>query len=198
MLQPYADAYWALQRQRATNNTFVPAVQDYQGTAAYLLGMGYFQKLDAFTAQNQQFHKVQGLVNFQSGLGTIGAAASATNMQAKVDMIVNGEVILGNGSLRPDSQTPSFSALENYYTLEIVAGSAQEHNIIQRMFKDQDARMSIRGMRYFLTRGYRSVPDRRFVMFCDFFLVIQVLVLASFAYFVISTVLFYVQLALRR
>ena len=66
------------------------------------------------------------------------------------------------------------------------------------MFKDQDARMSIRGMRYFLTRGYRSVPDRRFVMFCDFFLVIQVLVLASFAYFVISTVLFYVQLALRR
>ena len=80
MLQPYADAYWALQRQRATNNTFVPAVQDYQGTAAYLLGMGYFQKLDAFDAQNQQFHKVQGLVNFQSGLGTIGAAASATNI----------------------------------------------------------------------------------------------------------------------
>ena len=59
-------------------------------------------------------------------------------------MIVNGEVVLGNGSLRPDSQTPSFSALENYYTLEIVAGSAQEHNIIQRMFKDQDAISTVR------------------------------------------------------
>jgi len=65
------------------------------------------------------------------------------------------------------------------------------------MFKNQDTRTSMRGMLYFVSRGYRSVPDRRFVMLCDFLLVIQVLVLASFVYFVASTVVFYVQLALR-
>jgi len=64
------------------------------------------------------------------------------------------------------------------------------------MFGNQDFHTSIRGMRYFLCRGYRNVTDRRFVMFCDFFLVIQVLVLLSFAYFVISTVIFYTQIAL--
>jgi len=66
------------------------------------------------------------------------------------------------------------------------------------MFKNQDARTSIRGMRYFLSRGYRSVPDRRFVFFCDFLLVIEVIILASFVYFVVSTVIFFLQLALPR
>ena len=65
------------------------------------------------------------------------------------------------------------------------------------MFKNQDFRTSIRGMRYFFGRGYRSVPDRRFVIFCDLLLLIEVLVLASFLYFVVSTIIFFVQPALR-
>jgi hypothetical protein len=65
------------------------------------------------------------------------------------------------------------------------------------MFRNQDFRTSIRGMRYFLSRGYRSVPDRRFVIFCDLLLIIEVVILASFLYFVASTIIFFVQLALR-
>jgi hypothetical protein len=66
------------------------------------------------------------------------------------------------------------------------------------MFKNQGARTSIRGMRYFLSRGYRSVPDRRFVLFCDFLLVIEVAILVSFLYFVVTSIIFFVRLPLRR
>jgi RHS repeat-associated protein len=143
MLQQYEDFYWNLQRERAATNTFVPPVQDYQGTAAYLLAMGYYQKNDAFDALNQQWHGVRGLVDFHSGLGTVGNAKQ-TNMQARVDMIIEGETIIANGTFRPDSGVPDFTALQNYYTLSIVNGSAQEHDILQTMFPDQNAVSTVR------------------------------------------------------
>ena len=92
MLQQHEETYWGLQRQRATNSTMILNVWDYQGTAAYLLGMGYFQKNDAFDVNNQQWHKVRDLIKFSSGLGVIGATGNATNMQAKVDMFNDGEL----------------------------------------------------------------------------------------------------------
>src|SRR5436190_766078 len=111
MLQPYEDIYWNLQRQRATNNSFVPSIQDYQGTVAYLLAMGYWQKNDAYVALNKKWQKIQGLLSFQSGLGEVGARG-LTNMQAKVDMVGKDELILANGSLRPDSGVPSFTSAQ--------------------------------------------------------------------------------------
>ena len=89
MLEQHAETYWGLQRQRAANTNFIPNVWDYNGTAAYLLGMGYFQKNDAFDVYDQQWHKVHGLIKFSSGLGVIGVCPTATNMQAKVDMFNN-------------------------------------------------------------------------------------------------------------
>ena len=144
MLQQHAETYWGLQRQRAANTNFVPNVWDYKGTAAYLLGMGYFQKNDAFDVYDQQWHKVHGLIKFSSGLGVIGACPTVTNMQAKVDMFNNGEVVFGNASLRPDSDIPEFSAAQNYFILNITAGSAQEHDILQTMFPDQSAVSTVR------------------------------------------------------
>ena len=65
-------------------------------------------------------------------------------MQAKVDMFNNVEVLLGNASLRPDDSVPEFTAAENYFTLNITAGSAQEHDIIESMFPDQSAVSTVR------------------------------------------------------
>jgi len=144
MLQQHAETYWGLQRQRAANTNFVPNVWDYNGTAAYLLGMSYFQKNDAFDVYDQQWHKVHGLIKLSSGLGVIGVCPTATNMQAKVDMFNNGEVILGNASLRPDSGVPELTAAQNYFVLNIAAGSAQEHDILQTMFPDQSAVSTVR------------------------------------------------------
>ena len=144
MMQQHEEAYWGLQRQRATNSTFVPSVWDYQGTAAYLLGMGYYQKKDAFDFLNQQWHKIHTLLSFSSGLGVIGATGNSTNMQAKVDMGVKFELWLGNSSLHQESGVPDFTALHNYYDLHITAGSAQEHDILQTMFPDQNAVSTVR------------------------------------------------------
>ena len=79
--------------------------------------MGYFQKNDAFDANNQQWHKVRDLIKFSSGLGVIGATGNATNMQAKVDMFNAVELRIGNGSLQLNSGVPDFTALQNYYIL---------------------------------------------------------------------------------
>ncbi len=144
MLQQHEETYWALQRQRATNANLVLHVWDYQGTAAYLLGMGYFQKNDAFDVNNQQWHKVRDLIKFSSGLGVIGTTGHSTNMQAKVDMYNTVELTLANGSLQPNSGVPNFTAVQNYYTLNITAGSSQEHDMIQSMFPDQNAVSTVR------------------------------------------------------
>jgi RHS repeat-associated protein len=143
MLQQYENFYWGLQAERAANTSFVPTVWDYQGSAAYLLAMGYYQKSDVFDALNQQWHAVRRLISFKSGLGTVGNAAQ-TNMQARVDMTESGETLIANGSLRPDSGVPNFTALENYYALNVVNGSAQEHDILQTMFPDQNAVSTVR------------------------------------------------------
>jgi RHS repeat-associated protein len=144
MLQQHEDTYWGLQRERATNATMKLNVWDYQGTAAYLLGMGYFQKNDAFDVNDQQWHKVRDLIKFSSGLGIIGVTGNATNMQAKVDMYNNGELVIGNGSLQPNSGIPDFTALQNYYIMSITAGSSQEHDMLQSMFPDQNAVSTVR------------------------------------------------------
>ena len=61
-----------------------------------------------------------------------------------MDMFNNGEVIIGNGSLQPDSGVPDFTAVQNYFILNITAGSAQEHDMIQTMFPDQNAVSTVR------------------------------------------------------
>jgi RHS repeat-associated protein len=144
MLQQHEETYWGLEQERATNSSFVPKVWDYQGTAAYLLGMGYFQKNDAFDVYNQQWHKLHSLIKFSAGLGVIGATGNPTNMQAKVDMFNNVELYIGNASLNLSSGVPDFTSLQNYFTLNITAGSAQEHDMIQTMFPDQNAVSTVR------------------------------------------------------
>lgn len=144
MLQPHEQTYWGLEQARATNSSFIPKVWDYQGTAAYLLGMGYFQKNDAFDVYDQQWHKLHSLIKFSAGLGIIGATGNATNMQAKVDMFNNIELYLGNASLNLGSGVPDFTSLQNYFTLNITASSAQEHDMIQSMFPDQNAVSTVR------------------------------------------------------
>ena len=144
MLQQHAETYYGLERQRAANTNFVPQTWDYAGTAAYLLGMGYFQKVDAFDARLMQWEKLQGLIHFGSGLGVIGITGNATNMQGKVDMVQIGEITVGNGSIRPDNAVPDFTEIADFYTLGGAAGSSQEHDILQTMFPDQNAVSTVR------------------------------------------------------
>ena len=144
MLQQHEETYWGLQRQRAANTNLVPNVWDYQGTAAYLLAMSYFQKFDAFVANSLQWHKLRNPVNFSSGLGVIGATGNATNIQAKVDMTTMNELWIGNGSLHLNDGLPDFTAWQNHQTLSLAAMSSQEHDSLQTMFPDQNAVSTVR------------------------------------------------------
>ena len=46
--------------------------------------------------------------------------------------------------------------------------------------------------RYFLRRRYRDIPDRRFVLFCDFILLTQIVAFALLAWFTVSLLTFWV------
>ena len=144
MLQPYEDTYWGLQLQRATNTSLSPPVQNFQGIAAYLLGMNYLKRTDDFDALNRQWHMISGLLNYSSGLGTLLPATSSTNMQIKLDVTFAPACLIGNESLRPDDAIFDNFLIENYQYLKIVQGSAEEHDTIEQMFPSQDAVSTVR------------------------------------------------------
>jgi len=156
MVQVFAEDYWRLQRQRATNTALVPAIEDYQGTAATLLGMGYFEKLDRFDVLNQRVHKLREFTRFYTGLAKLAAASSSTQMQAQVDMIMQEELIIGNGSLRPDAGDRFYNAVEDYLAIDSVAYSAQEHDIINSTFPDKDAISTVRLLQLAAQRATNS------------------------------------------
>lgn len=144
MLRVHAEEYWRLERERAINPNLAPSVADNQGTAAMLLGMGYFERLSKFSEINQRLHKVRGFHEFLAGLGVIGKVPNGAKMQAKVDMQSRVTTIIGNGSLRPDSGEDVYDALKHYLVLNIVNASAQEHDIINSTFNEQDAISTVR------------------------------------------------------
>jgi hypothetical protein len=47
-----------MEQARATNTSYMPPVQNYQGTAAFLLGMQYLEDCDNWDILNRQFHKI--------------------------------------------------------------------------------------------------------------------------------------------
>ena len=144
MLRIHAEDYWKLEQRRSTNTSFIPSMTDNQGTAAMLLGMGYFERLSRFDVLNQQLHKMHGLNSFSSGLGVVGSVPKGTNMQAKVDMRIYTEATIGNGSLHPDAGEEYYSATEKYSQILICNSSAQEHDIINSTFSDPDAISTVR------------------------------------------------------
>jgi hypothetical protein len=51
------------------------------------------------------------------------------------------------------------------------------------------AATSLQALRYILSRRWRAVPDRKFVLFCPFFFVVDLLSLVLFGYFILSVLL---------
>src|SRR4051794_40536828 len=53
------------------------------------------------------------------------------------------------------------------------------------MFSNNTAATSLQTLRYILSLRWRSVPDRKFVLFCQFFFLVDILSLGWFGYLVI-------------
>jgi YD repeat-containing protein len=141
MLQPHAQDYWAIERRRQTNSSYVPATEDYQGTAAYLMGMSYFEKDTRFTALSERLHKVRLLTGVANGLAVLEKKVVSGNVKVRprVDMLLLSAVIAGNSTLHGDSGMDFLSSYWNHTWMTMGNGSAEEHHIINGLFGEQNA-----------------------------------------------------------
>jgi RHS repeat-associated protein len=144
MVRFHAEDYWRLQRTRTLNTSFTPSLQDNQGTAAMVLGMSYWERLSRFAEFDQSMHKVTGLSSFGAGTATLVKAPSSARVQGKIDMIDGIAAIVGNASSRQESGDHWGTIFQPYYTMWIVAGSAEEHMVLKSSFQDEDAVSTVR------------------------------------------------------
>lgn len=157
MVQMHSEDYWALERTRLANTNFVPLIRDNEGSAAMLLGMGYFEEISRFQKQNNLLHKLTGVSWFGAGLGVVGKGGSDGRVQAKVDMHFSEVLTVGNASLHPETGDSMSAVVENADTMFIAGGSALEHRIITTTFQDQDAISTVRLLQLAAQRATNGV-----------------------------------------
>ncbi|MCX7722211.1 MAG: DUF6531 domain-containing protein, partial [Verrucomicrobiae bacterium] len=143
MLRVHAEDYWRLQQQRALDPSFTPPITDDAGTAATMLGLGFFEKLWTDDAFNQNLHKVKGLT---WRCWATAAFTRLTNNQMEMRMHASwmNTLILGNARLRQDSGDRGGVSLNNYLTMLQANGASAEHSIIHSMLGANDSISSVR------------------------------------------------------
>lgn len=143
MLRMHADDYWRVEQQRALNPNSTPAVTDVAGTAATMLGMGFFERMWTDDQINRQLHQVKGLTWASWGTAALTPLAN-DGMVVRLDMRWLQTLLLGNGRLRQDSGDRSSFTLDNYLTMLQANGSSAEHTIMASMLKDREPLSAIR------------------------------------------------------
>jgi RHS repeat-associated protein len=147
MVRVHAEEFWRMERRKQTNSAYVPALEDYQGTAAVVMGMGYYEKLDRFTEVLEGLHKIRTLMTYSCGLAklTPKSVGGSTKIQPSVDMIVLLAMVgAGNDTTRADSGYDSKSSWEDYYWMHLVNASAEEHLVLNGAFSDTNAISTIK------------------------------------------------------
>jgi len=152
MLEAQAQDYWRMERQLDADPALVPDPEIMQGTAAYLMGMTYYERVSRFDRQLADLHKVRTLSRFAIGLSRINAFRSDGQIpmgqfslvEPNVDMFFDMAGRAANMNLHPDSSRPTSLDYENFLLLSIADVSAQEHRAINTFFKQKDAVSTVR------------------------------------------------------
>jgi RHS repeat-associated protein len=146
MLRQHADRYALLEQQRASNTNFVPAIEDYQGTVAYLLGMGYHARIGRFNSTLADLHKARQWSVFDAGLAklTSRTESGSPKAQGQVDMPGSTVLLVANETWRPDLDEEQFTALPSYRWVSFANDSAEEHEIINSTFEEKFAISTVR------------------------------------------------------
>ena len=154
MLQVHAQEYWNMEQQLQANpsstNSISPEI--YQGTAAYLMGMDYYERLGTFRLLNQHLQKNKVLTEYNVGLAKLAAkrvGGVLTNgdidlIQPQVDMLDQELAYTGNHSLHPNSGQDLYAQDGNYNIMDTANSSAQEHQVINAYFQQGDAISTVR------------------------------------------------------
>lgn len=144
MLRRHAEDYWRMELQVATNSSYAPSVQEYQGTALYMLGMGYYGMIDRSRNELLALHKIKGIGDFAIGLAALRGGASGTNQAILLDMVTERNWLVGNETLHAESGNHTASMYENYKVLSILDGSANEHAAVESIFGSADAASTVK------------------------------------------------------
>jgi RHS repeat-associated protein len=154
MLNVHAANLWQMQNKLNANPTQTNSVSPdvYEGELMYMAGMSYYQKCSQFAQLNQQLQKIDEFGVFAAGLSKIqparNSAGSLTNgtdpVLPAVDMILNLNVLVGNGTVHPDTGDTSLDAEWNYNLLDIINGSAEEHQVLNRFYQQTNAVSTVR------------------------------------------------------
>jgi len=141
MMHQHALDYWEIERTRQTNTSYMPDLREYQGTAAYLMGMNYFHNLSKFDVRNARLHKLEMVSRIGQGLAKLRPMllGGESYVQPAVDMQFSEMVLAGNGTLHPDSSVDFASAGVDARWIALANGSAEEHHIINSFFGDTNA-----------------------------------------------------------
>lgn len=149
MVIVHMEEFWAEEKrlQEVTGSVGDPEIM--QGTAAYIMGMSYYEKVTRFQSTLMNLHKVNIISSFAHGLAKLGAKRKPNGkldsngkiilINPVVDMSFNWLAYAGNGTARPDLQAPRVTSMDDFV---VVAGgdvSAQEHQSINDFFQQSDA-----------------------------------------------------------
>jgi RHS repeat-associated protein len=124
----------------------------YVGALIYLGGMTYYEKCSEFDQANRQWQKFSPLSTFAAGLSKIipgrdsfGNLTNGTDpILPCVDMFTYQTAVVGNGTLHPDSGVNYTMAENNFNLLEITALSAEEHQTLNRYYRQTNAVSTVR------------------------------------------------------
>jgi RHS repeat-associated protein len=168
MLNVHAADIWQMEAGVGANHSLTNSVSPdvYEGALMYLAGMSYYEKNDQFDQYNQNLQKFDELSSFAAGLSKIipgrdsyGNLTNGTDPTLPcVDMFFYGTMLVGNGTVQPDSSTSYTMAEENYELVGIADGSAEEHAVINRFYQQTNAVSTVRLLQLAQSKGGGIVP----------------------------------------
>ena len=145
MIDVHAQAFQQMSYQWSLNTNTIPAVQDYQGAAAYMMGMDYYSHVSAFLPVCEQLHKAQVLSWYAEGISRLTPVPlGAQNfMRPSMDMFYSEMAHAGNGTSHPDSGNDPLAGTDDFSSIMDGEIAAQEHGIINGYYQSQNAVSSV-------------------------------------------------------
>jgi RHS repeat-associated protein len=145
MIDVHAQAFQQMTYQWSLNTNMIPAVQDYQGAAAYMMGMDYYSHVSAFLPLCEQLHKAQVVSWYAEGISRLTPVQLGPQnfMRPSMDMFYSEMAHAGNGTSHPDSGNDPLAGTDDFASIMDGEIAAQEHGVINGYYQSQNAVSSV-------------------------------------------------------
>lgn len=141
MVRVQAEDFWRAERRKQTNSAYAPTVDEYQGVAATVMGLSYFEQTSRSLHDLEQLYKLRNFSVINFGLAKFNQKL-VTNVVKTLPIVdMQGLVVttVGNSSLHQDSGDDLRNAYEDLAWQQTAQGSALEHRLINGFFLETNA-----------------------------------------------------------